>query len=70
MEQARQQGLSVADMQKRITIASLRSMRSNGYEAFLRRTIAASHEGLGEAPPLQDGINVNISEIFKNLDRV
>jgi len=68
--QARQQGLSVAEMQKRITISSLRSMRSNGYEASLRRTIAASHVGLGEAPPLQDGINVNISEIYKNLDRV
>ena len=35
VEQAKQAGQSLAEMQKRITVASLRSLQSNGYEAFL-----------------------------------
>lgn len=70
VEEGRKAGQTVAEMQKRITVASLRSIQSNGYEAFLTRTLAASHPHFGAMPPLQDAVNVNIGEVYANLDRV
>ena len=70
VEQAKQDGQSLAEMQKRITVASLRSLQSNGYEAFLARTSAAGHPHYGATPPLQTDVNTNISDVYKNIDRV
>jgi glyoxylase-like metal-dependent hydrolase (beta-lactamase superfamily II) len=70
VEQGKRDGLTVDEMQKRLTVASLRSLQSNGYEASLTRAIAAGHPSLGETPQLQNEVNTNISDIFKNLDRV
>jgi cyclase len=70
VEDAKKAGLAVAEMQKRITVASLRSLQSNGYEAFLTRTLTTEEPNFGPAPPLQNAVNVNIGEIYTNLDRV
>jgi hypothetical protein len=45
-------------------------MQSNGYQGFLERTLAASHPHFGAMPPLQNDVNANISDVYKNLDRV
>ena len=45
-------------------------MQSNGYQAFLERTLAASHPHFGKMPLLQNDVNANISDVYKNLDRV
>jgi glyoxylase-like metal-dependent hydrolase (beta-lactamase superfamily II) len=63
-------GLTVAEMRKRFTVASLRSLQSNGYEAFLIKTNAESEPHFGAMPPLQDAVNVNIGEIYANLGKV
>jgi hypothetical protein len=70
VEAGKKAGLTVAELQKRLTVASLRSMQSNGYEAFLTRTITASNEHFGPMPPLQDGVNENINDVYKNIDWV
>jgi cyclase len=69
VEQAKSAGLTVAEMQNRITVASLRSLHSNGYEAYLARMSEQSHPHFAKVPPLQNGINVNIADIYTNLDR-
>jgi glyoxylase-like metal-dependent hydrolase (beta-lactamase superfamily II) len=71
VEEGKKAGLSVEEMQKRFTVASLRSMQSNGYEAFLTRIQAEGHPHFVDAdvPPLQQDVNGNIRDIFKNLDR-
>jgi cyclase len=69
VERAKEAGLSVADMQKQITVASLKSLDSNGYGTFLTKSIASGEPHFGDPAPLQDGVNVNISEVYKNLDR-
>jgi hypothetical protein len=51
-------------------VASLRSLQSSGYEAFLIKTNAESNPHYGPLPPLQEAVNVNIGEIYPNLDRV
>jgi hypothetical protein len=44
-------------------------MQSNGYQGFLERTLAASHPHFGPMPPLQNDVNANIADVYKNLDR-
>jgi glyoxylase-like metal-dependent hydrolase (beta-lactamase superfamily II) len=71
VEEGKKAGLTVAEMQKRLTVASLRSLQSNHYAEFLARIQAAGHPHFIDAdvPPLQDDVNGNIRDIFKNLDR-
>jgi cyclase len=69
VEQGKKAGLTLAEMQQRITVASLKSLHSNGYEAYLARMTDQSQSRFEKKPPLQDGVNVNIGEIYKNLDR-
>lgn len=72
VEEGKRDGLTVAQMQKRFTVASLRSMQSNGYEAYLTRIQAEGHPHFSDADdsPLQNDVNGNIRDIFKNLDKV
>jgi glyoxylase-like metal-dependent hydrolase (beta-lactamase superfamily II) len=70
VEVAKKEGLTLREIQARLTVASLKSMQSSGYQAFLERTLAASHPHFGPMPPLQDDVNANIADVYKNLDRV
>jgi len=72
VEEGKKAGLTVAEMQERFTVASLRSLQSNQYAEFLARIQASGHTRFSDAdtPPLQDDVNGNIRDIFKNLDRV
>ena len=71
MENGKRDGLTVEEMQTRFTVASLRSLQSNGYEAFLKRIQGEGHPRFSNADdsPLQNDVNGNIRDIFKNLDR-
>jgi glyoxylase-like metal-dependent hydrolase (beta-lactamase superfamily II) len=69
VEEGRNAGQSVAEMQKRITVGSLHSLQANEYIDFLAKTLPESHLRFGPQPPLQDEVNVNIADIYKNLDR-
>jgi len=69
VEQGRKAGLTVAEMQKRITVASLKSLHSNGYEAYLARMSEQSHSRFAQVAPLQNGVNANIADIYTNLDK-
>jgi hypothetical protein len=72
VEEGKKAGLTVAEMQERFRVASLRSLQSNHYAEFLARIQASGHPHFSDAdtPPLQDDVNGNIRDIFKNLDRV
>ena len=72
VDEGKRDGLTVEEMQKRFTVSSLRSLQSNGYASFLTRIQAEGHSRFSEADdtPLQQDINGNIRDIYKNLDRV
>jgi len=72
VEEGKRDGLTVEDMQKRFTVSSLRSLQSNGYEAFLTRIQAEGHPHFSQVDtsPLQNDVNGNIRDIFRNLDRL
>jgi hypothetical protein len=71
VEEGKRDGLTVEEMQKRFTVHSLRSLQSNGYAEFLTRIQSAGHPRFSEADdsPLQQDVNGNIRDIFKNLGR-
>jgi cyclase len=69
VEQGRKAGLTVAEMQQRITVASLRSFQSDGYEGYVTRMIKQSQSPYAKLDPLQVGVNQNIAEVYANLDR-
>jgi cyclase len=62
-------GMSVAEMQKRITVASLKSLHSNGYLEYLQRMSRESHSPFATIGRWQTDVNANISEINANLGR-
>jgi cyclase len=62
-------GMSVAEMQKRITVASLKSLHSNGYLEYLQRMSKESHSPFATIASLQTDVNANISDIYANLGR-
>ena len=70
VEEGKKAGLTVADLQKRITVASLKSLQSNGYGEYIQRNNYRFHPNFGKLPPLQTGVNANISEIYTNLERI
>jgi cyclase len=65
----RKAGKSVADLQKTVAVASLKSLQSNGYSEFLQGNLYKFEPNFGPAAPLQNGVNTNIADIYKNLDR-
>jgi len=68
VEQSKGKGLSISDMQTQITVASLKSLSSNGYGAYVAKSMASGIPHFGEMPPLQDLVNENITDIYKKLD--
>ena len=71
VEEGKRNGLTVEEMQKRFTVQSLHSLQSNGYADFLTRIQAGGHPRFSslDDSPLQQDINGNIRDIYKNLDR-
>jgi hypothetical protein len=45
-------------------------LQSNGYAEFLVRTSEQSEAHFGKMPPLQEGVNANIHDVYSNLDRI
>jgi cyclase len=69
VEQGRKAGKSAADLQKILTVGSLKTLQSNGYAELLIRNNELFNPHFGKIAPLQDGVNTNILEIYNNLDR-
>jgi cyclase len=68
--EAKTAGQSLEEIQKRITVESLKSLQSNGYGGFLLRTQWAGNSHFGSTPPpLQKDVNGNIRDTYNNLDR-
>jgi cyclase len=70
VEEGRKAGLTVGELQRKITVASLKSLQSNGYGEYIMRNNDRFTAHFGTLPPLQAGVNDNIGEVYSNLDRV
>ncbi|MGA3210998.1 MAG: MBL fold metallo-hydrolase [Terriglobales bacterium] len=70
VEQGKAEGKTVADLQKTVTAASLKSLQSNGYGKYVADNENKFFPNFGPFPGLQPDINENIAEVYANLDRV
>jgi glyoxylase-like metal-dependent hydrolase (beta-lactamase superfamily II) len=61
-------GKSLADLQKTVTVQSLRSMQSNRYAAYVAKNQSELLPAF-ESRDLESGVKTNIAEVYKNLDR-
>ena len=70
VEAGKKAGQSIAELQKTITVASLKSMQSNGYSKYVSDNQYKYTPNFGSPAPLQDGVNTNIADVCNNLERV
>ena len=70
VESGKKAGQSIADLQRTITVASLKSMQSNGYSKYVSDNQFKYTPNFGPAAPLQNGVNTNIVEVFNNLEKI
>jgi len=70
VEAGKNAGKSVVELQRSITVSSLKSMQSDSYAKFVASNLYQFEPNFGPAAPLQDGVNTNIADIYKNLDRI
>jgi len=70
VEAGKKAGKSIADLEKTITVASLKSMQSNGYSQFLSDNAFKHSPHFGPARSLQSGVNANIADVYNNLERM
>jgi len=69
VEAGKKAGKSIADLEKTITVASLKSMQSNGYSQFLRDNAFKHSPQFGPAKSLQTGVNANIADVYNSLEK-
>jgi cyclase len=70
VEEGKKAGKGLQELQKSIPMSSLKSLQSNGYGESVIANQTKGFPNFGPPAPLQDGINTNIAEIWKNLERV
>jgi glyoxylase-like metal-dependent hydrolase (beta-lactamase superfamily II) len=69
VEAAKKAGQPLDEMKKRITIASLKSMHSNGYGNIVSKNLAMGEPHWGAPAPLQVGVDENVHQVLTNLDK-
>jgi cyclase len=70
VERAKKAGTPLAELEKRITPASLPTLQQGGFGAFTADNLAKYTVYLGTRTPLEDRLAANITAIYNNLDRV
>lgn len=68
VEAGKKAGMSIADLQKTITVASLKSLQPDGYMKYLSDN-SYDMPRFGRPIQLQDNVNTNIADIYNNLAR-
>ena len=69
VESGKKAGKPLAELQKTITPASLKTFQSNGYGAYVADTMNKYSVYLGSRTALEDRLAANVDAIYKNLDR-
>lgn len=70
VEEGKKAGKPLAELQKTLTVESLKSLQADGYGSYVADNLANFTVYLGQKTPLEDRLAGNIEAINKNLDRV
>jgi len=69
VERAKRAGTPLIELQKAITVASLPTLQSAGFGAFVAGNLDTYTVYLGQRTPLEDRLTANIAAIYNNLDK-
>jgi glyoxylase-like metal-dependent hydrolase (beta-lactamase superfamily II) len=69
VESGKKAGKSLAELQKTITLASVKTLAANGYSSYAADNLAKFSVYAGSRTALEDRFSANIEAIYKNLDR-
>jgi glyoxylase-like metal-dependent hydrolase (beta-lactamase superfamily II) len=69
VEGGKKAGKSVVDLQKAITVSSLKTLQSNGYAEYVAENLKNFSVYIGSRTALEDRLSGNIDAIYHNLDR-
>lgn len=70
VEQGKKAGRPLAELQKTLTVASIKTFQANGYSSYLQDNMEKFAVYLGQKTALEDRLSRNIEAIYDNLDRV
>ncbi len=70
IEEGKKAGRTITELQKTITVASLKTLQADGYSKYLGDNLYRYRPNYGPAGPLQDGVNSNIEHVYNTLERV
>ncbi len=69
VEAAKKSGTPLPELQKRITVSSLKTLQANGFGKYVDENLKRFTVYLGSRTALEDRLSANIEAIYKNLDK-
>ena len=69
VEDGKKAGKTLADLQKTLTMASIKTLGANGYGSYVDDNLKNFTVYLGQRTAVEDRLSANIEAIYKNLDR-
>ncbi len=70
VEEGKKAGKPLAELQKTLTMASIKTLQANGYGSYVSDNLKNFTVYLGQKTAVEDRLSANIEAIYKNLDRV
>src|SRR6202011_5433326 len=70
VEMGKKAGKPLAELQKTLTVASVKTLQANGYSGYVRDNLERFAVYLGTRTAIEDRLSGNIESIYNNLDRV
>ena len=70
VEKGKLAGKPLAELQRTITVTSVKTLQSNGYSTYVRDNLEKFGVYLGTRTAIEDRLSANVEAIYKNLDRV
>src|ERR1700720_758180 len=70
VEEGKKAGKPLAELQKKLTMASINTSQANGYGSYVADNLKNFTVYLGQKTAVEDRLSANIEAIYKNLDRV
>src|ERR1700686_515103 len=69
VEEGKKAGKPLAELQKTLTMASIKTLQANGYGSYVADNLNNLTVYLGQRTAVEDRLSANIEAIYKNLDR-
>jgi cyclase len=70
VEMGKKAGKPLAELQKALTVASVKTLQANGYRGYVQDNLDKFSVYLGQRTAIEDRLTGNIEAIYNNLDRL